>query len=118
MNVVVNLEFPNTLVEKVVRAIMDNYPEASATLHCRRWDYDRCQYQFLDCETEKVYDLNLTALGNAFPLLYTAKWPKGCTQSVPTSTDWQDWDEWLCNCDATDFDAFVQLAALGEVIYG
>jgi hypothetical protein len=117
MPIILTIEIPDTVIEFVVRAIMDNYPEASATLHCRRWDYERCQYQFLDCETGKTYDLNLQALTSALVLLFSDKWPKGCT-APPRSSAPEHWEDWLGNSDVIDYDAFVQLAALGEVIYG
>ena len=113
----IEFDFPDSLIETVVRGMMDNYPEASATLACRELDYEQCHFRFLYHETGKTYDLNLPALTSAFPLLFTDKWPKGCTQP-PASTAPDAWDNWLCQADAIDFDAFVQLACLGEVIYG
>ena len=117
MKLKLEVEIPEGLIELVVRGIMDNFPEASATLRCYEWDYEQCHFRFEDGETGKIYDVDKPTLMAAFPLLFTDKWPKGCTQP-PFSADVMAWDNWTCQCDATDFDAFVQLACFGEVIYG
>ncbi len=115
----VSIEIDESIVERVVKNIMENFPEASkgCALVCIKWGYDAWQFDFEDEETGKRYRLNKQQLLAAFPLIFTDKWPKGCTQP-PAKTDWASWEEWLCRCDATDDDAFAQLACLGEVIYG
>jgi hypothetical protein len=114
----ITLVIPDETVEKIVRAIMDNHPEAGMTLKCRGWDYKKMEFEFVDTEDGKTYDLDKAKLIAAFPLLFDpTKWPKGLTQP-PFSANWEDWDNWLCQSDAFDFDAFAQLAAFGEVIYG
>lgn len=113
------LTLPDSLVETVVRGMMDNYPEAGngCALVCTQWKYDACLFLFEDQEDGQSYRLDKPKLMAAFALIFTDKWPKGCTQP-PASTDPEVWDDWLCQCDAQDFDAFAQLACLGEVIYG
>lgn len=113
------IQISNELTESTVRGIMDNFPEAShgCALRCIAWKYDEWSFRFLDEESGKEYRLEKADLLKAFPLIFTDKWPKGCIQP-PASADTEAWDEWLCQCDATDFDAFAQLACLGEVIYG
>ena len=115
----ITIDLPDALVEKVVRGIMDNFPEASncSALHCRGWKYEKMEFEFMDTEANKPYKLNKAILLHAFPLIFTEKWPKGLTKP-PTSDDAEVWDDWLCQADANDFDAFAQLACLGEVIYG
>jgi len=120
----IQITLPDTLVETVVRGIMENFPEASngCSLVCTKWKYDAWQFRFEDFEGERgqrhtEYDLDKAKLLAAFPLIFTDKWPKGCTQP-PASDNPEVWDDWLCQCDATDFDAFAQLACMGEVIYG
>lgn len=113
----ITIELPTELVNKIVDGIMANYPECSATLECLGWKYASRQFKFVDTETEEIYNIDEARLHRGFALLFTDKWPKGCVP-VPLSTEWDTWDNWLCNCDATDFDAFVQLVCLGEVIYG
>jgi len=112
----IQCEISESLIETILRGIMENFPEASGVLTCIRWKYDEWQFKFVD-EDEKTYDLDKQKLRDAFPLMFTDKWPKGCTKP-PFSNDPEVWNQWLCQADATDFDAFVQLACLGEVIYG
>ena len=113
----INFEIPNQLVEKVVRGIMDNFPEASCTLRCVEWNYDDMKFTFVDDEEDKTYTIEKDKLMAIFPALFSNKWPKGLTKP-PLSAEWDDWNNWLCQSDVFDFDAFVQLACLGEVIYG
>jgi hypothetical protein len=98
---------------------MENFPEASygCSLKCTSWNYKTGYFVFYDLETDKPYSIDKTNLLKAFTLLFTDKWPKGCTPP-PVSADPKTWNDWLCTCDAQDFDAFAQLACLGEVIYG
>ena len=52
--------------------------------------------------------------------MFTDKWLGGLTQ-VPANLlggDIEAIDDWICQADAFDFDAFVQLAIFGEVLYG
>lgn len=117
------IELSDELIEKVVCGIMDNFPEASSgsALVCTNWRYfdhpQGARFIFDDGETGATYILDKSKLLQAFPLIFTEKWPKGCTQP-PFSNNWETWEEWLCQADATDFDAYVQLACFGEVIYG
>ena len=111
------IEIPDSIVESTVKSIMENFPEASQAFECRRWRYETWEYIFYDYETKTEYKPTKTALIAAFDYLFTKKWPKGCVQP-PNSGAEASWDNWLCRCDATDFDAFIQLACLGEVIYG
>ena len=106
------------VVDKVIHGIMENFPEASSgnELRCSGWSYDDLKFDFVDSD-ENIYHVNKKDLLKAFKLAFTSKWPKGCT-SLPLTNDWDIWDDWLCQSDAQDFDAFVQLACLGEVIYG
>jgi hypothetical protein len=115
----ISIEFPDTLVEKIVEGIMANFPEASqgSALRCDGWNYKERMFGFYDTEEQKHYCLDKTKLLATFPLLFTDKWPKGCTP-VPASAVWEEWDNWLCQADATDFDAFVQLVCFDKVIYG
>lgn len=115
----INFELPDSLVETVVRGIMDNYPESGAgsCLRCYSWKYEPMIFGFIDEETNKRITLDKAKLLAAFPLIFTDKWPKGCTKP-PLSADPEVWNDWLGQSDAIDFDAFVQLAVFGEVIYG
>lgn len=113
------VEIPDNVIEEVVKGIMENFPEASSgcALRCIGWRYDDWKFEFQDTEDGKKYNLDKAKLLAAFPLMYTDKWPKGCTKPIFSEKS-EDWNDWLCQADAQDFDAFVQLACLGEVIYG
>ncbi len=115
----ITIQIPDDLIETVVLGIMENFPEASqgCALACTGWNYERWHFCFEDHESGAKYLLDKSKLLAAFPLIFTDKWPKGCTPP-PASASPVTWDDWLCQCDATDFDAFAQLACLGEVIYG
>lgn len=113
------IKIPDAVIEQVVKGIMENFPEASngCALVCTRWKYDEWFFRFEDFEAGgKEYELRKPQLIAAFALMASDKWPKGCTQ-LPLSTDPEVLDNWLCQADAIDFDAFAQLACLGEVIY-
>jgi hypothetical protein len=115
MNITLNLS--EALITTVIRGIMDNFPEASQTLQCTRWKYDLLKFTFEDSEDGKTFDIDEKKLRDAFPLMFTDKWPKGCTP-VPRSDVLDVWEDWLGQADAMDFDAFIQLVCFGEVIYG
>ena len=115
----ITIKIPEQAVAQLIGGIMENYPEAGAgnVLRCTHWKYDQNIYEFADEESGKAYTLKLTDFVCALKLMYSAAWPKGCTPP-PAIFSEEAVDNWLCQADATDFDAFVQLAALGEVIYG
>lgn len=115
----ITIEIPDELVTKTITSIMENFPEASAdsSLQCVSWKYKTLTFEFKDHETGKVYKPTIAEFQNGFHLMFTNKWPKGCTP-IPVGADPEDWDNWLCQADAVDFDAFIQLAILGDVIYG
>jgi hypothetical protein len=125
MKITKTVEFPDDLVAYVARGIMANFPEASSgcALACTRYYYpeaaplSRWRLEFQDEETHKVHMTRGRDFERVFPLLFTDKWPVGCP-TAPLSSNQDDWDDWLCQCDATAFDAYAQLVCLGEVIYG
>lgn len=108
---------PATVIETVVKGIMENMPECSQSMDCLSWKYEEWCYKFRDHEDGKVYVLDKEKLLATFPLLFSDKFPKGLIPP-PQSADEQEWDDWLCQSDVVTFDAFVQLAIFGEVIYG
>jgi hypothetical protein len=115
----ITLELPDDLVENTVKNILENYPEAGQGLaiQCTRWNYDKWDFVFRDGESGKAYRPKKEDFIKAFPLIYSDKWPAGLPKP-PTTANHEAWDNWLCNCDAFAFDAFIQLVLLGEVIYG
>lgn len=113
------ITIPDDVKKQVVKGIMENFPEASSgcALRCTGWRYEKMEFTFEDSEEGKKHELTEAKLLAAFPLIFTNKWPKGCTQPI-AKDDLESWEDWLCQADANDFDAFVQLAIFGEVIYG
>jgi len=79
--------------EKLIRSVMENFPEADThnCLKCERYDYENCRFIFYDSEAEK-----------GEPRIHLINMPK------------LNAGEW----DRTDMDALVQCAAFGEVRYG
>lgn len=120
ITVTLTATIPATLVDEIIDGVMGNYPEAndSNCLQCVHWKYKLCKFKFIDTEDdEKVYLLDRDKLAAVIPLLWTPKWPRGCTKPPAPDADAQAWNDWACQCDNTDHDAFVQLACFGETIY-
>jgi hypothetical protein len=110
------INIPDSLVETVVKGLMENMPECSTSMRCLSWGYDKWAYKFED-DDGKLHTLGKVELLATFPLLFTDKWPKSFP-SPPISDNAQAWDQWLCDCDADCIDAYVQLACFKEVVYG
>lgn len=104
--------------EYFVQSIMENCPEACQSLQCTKWNYEKLEFTFLD-EDNKKYTVNKEKLLETLPLIFTDKWGKGLTE-IPANIfeDKEITEDWLCQADAYDFDAFIQLAIFAEVIYG
>jgi hypothetical protein len=113
------IDIPDDIVRKIITSTMENYPEASSTnaMQCHDFNYEKLRFHFQDADTGAKYRVNETMLRKAFKLIFTEKWPKGCVQP-PASSRWEDWDQWLGECDNTSHDAFLQLAIFGQVVYG
>lgn len=117
MPVTIQTIISDETVAHVVQNIMENMPECSSSYDCTKWKYTELRFEFIDYDTGKKHTLDKEKLLATFPLLFTDKWPKGLLKP-PHSNDIDEWGDWLCQSDATSFDAFVQLAIEGEVIYG
>lgn len=114
-----NVTIPDTLIERIVKSIMENCPEASQSMRCLKYKYEDWIYKFQDYEDGAVYTLDKAKLLATFPLLYTEPWRKCKGLKQPLTTDNEaDWDEWLGNFDGDNIDGFIQMAIFGEVIYG
>ncbi len=105
------------LAEHVVKNIMASFPEASYGMQCIGWNYAQWEFIFEDEEGTR-HTLDKEKLMSAFPLLFTEKWKNFTTVPTYLLHKKEHCDDWLCQADAIDFDAFVQLAIFGEVIYG
>jgi len=59
LSVKIELRIPSVLVEKIVRGIMDNFPEAAQgnELRCFSWKYEVMLFWFEDSEI-KLFDLD------------------------------------------------------------
>ena len=109
--------------EYFVKELMENFPDAceGSCLRCVRWKYKTCEYTFVDDESEdqKRYDVDLEKLLKAVPLLFSSKWGCGLTE-VPRNAfaSRENAEDLLCNFDAYDMQAFIQLAIFKQVIFG
>lgn len=126
------VEVSEEKIEKLIRGVMENYPEASSmSLQCVEFDYKNCLFKFWDVEEEgedgrEVYhDVDYPKLRKGFETLmnialgrvegerfFIAGWdPVGFF-------DPDSWGDWICTWDAGAADGLVQCAVFGEVIYG
>lgn len=114
-----NATIPKLLAEQLVVGIMENYPEAGqgCALQCTHWIYSQNRFEFEDTEDGTLHTLTEKELLEAVPLMFTEAWPRGCTPLPAVLTE-ESVENWLCQADAIDFDAFVQLAIIGKVVYG
>ena len=102
--------------EKLIKDVMENYPEAgrSASLNCTGWDYGKVEFSFFDIETDKEHEINLESLKKGFDkFLNIVQEGKYFNNGVSPNllSKGYTWD-------AQDCDALVQCAIFGEVIYG
>lgn len=110
------VEFPDTLVLRVADDIMGHFPDYALSYTCWRWSYSRRSFGFTEIDhSDKQHIIEEVAMRRAFSLLFTAKWTS--QRKPPISVKVADWDAWLLQLEALDFDAFAQLAIHGEVIF-
>lgn len=118
---------------KIIDDIMANFPEASQSLRVCNWNYKERKFSIRDVEeaddsTEsgcKEYMITEADLLNGFKLMFEpGKWPHGLTFPPASAVyggtldNTSPWGGWFNKTDVVDYDAFLQLAVLGEVIYG
>ncbi len=131
---IVTIQISRETALKIIDDIMANFPEASMTLRVVKWNYEERKFTVEDTEENfpdpelgdcpKTYMITETDLLKGFKLMFEpGMWPAGL--DYPPACAYYDkkdpknpWDRWLCNADAIYHDAFLQLAVLGEVIYG
>jgi hypothetical protein len=101
--------------EKIIREVMDNYPEASsASLRCTNWNYNDLKFEFLDCEEDKKYKVDRVNLQAGLKTLLK-ELAKGNLPGLSIHLgNFKDAGSW----DADAADALVQCAIFGGVIYG
>ncbi len=102
--------------EDIIKSAMENYPEAgyANSLRCVNWNYKKTEFVFVDEETEEEYSVDLKKLKKGFTiLLKVVEEGKYFNNGIVPNflSKGYDWD-------AQDYDALVQCAIFGEVIYG
>ena len=96
--------------------MMENYPEASSgnSLRCLSWKYKEMEFEFLDEEEDKTYTVNLVLLKKGFnKFLKIIEDGKYFNNGVVPNLLSEGYDS-----DSQDYDALVQCAIFGEIIYG
>ena len=102
--------------KRIVREAMESFPEASSpSLVCVKWKYKEMQFVFADEDGEKVvrHNVDEEMLVKGLRILL-----KLAIQGRYHNNDFPNGFEDTGNWDATDFDALVQCAIFGEIIYG
>jgi len=101
---------------KLIKSVMENYPEAGYgnALRCESYDYKNTKFKFLDTEDGKRYTVTLPKLLKGLKILLKVV-ENGhyfnCGVAPNLLSSGYDWD-------AQDADALVQCAIFGDVIYG
>lgn len=110
----INRLLKESQVSDLVSEILTNLPEYSQSFDVLSWKYKENLFKLRDREDGKEYELTLTKAVTAFHKLQTeirqGKF-KGLSINAQTMTD-------PCSWDAYDVDALLQMAVLGEVVYG
>jgi hypothetical protein len=102
--------------KRIVREAMENFPEASSpSLPCVHWKYEEMQFVFIEDndENQVKHTVNEEMLVKGLRTLL-----KLSVQGKYHNNDFPNGFEDTSNWDATDFDALVQCAIFGEIIYG
>ena len=55
--------------EKLLRNVMENFPEASFCLRCTSWNYDGCEFAFHDDEEDKLHIVTLPKLQEGLKIM-------------------------------------------------
>jgi hypothetical protein len=99
--------------ERLAREAFENFPEAAIAFDCRRWDYEAFDFEFVD-DAGKSHRVRLTdalrGLRVFCGLVDAGKLP-GLELRAGYREDTGLWD-------AAAFDALLQCAIFGRVIYG
>ena len=78
----------------------------------------RTKVKIYDEEQDKNLVVTKEQLLRGIDIMAT-KWPKGCTPlKAGMFSNEKVLNDWLCASDSVDYDAFIQLAIFGEVVYG
>lgn len=109
-------EITEAQIDDFLREAMQNMPEASLSLACFEWDYEKMKFRFDDYEDSKSYSVELPELRKGFKLMMTAmveqkEMPGIYKEIMPDFLDSSNWD-------ANALDCLVQYSIFGEAIYG
>ena len=101
---------------QLIKSAMENYPEAGRgnSLICVGWNYEKMSFYFVDEETDKRHKVDMASLKKGFKIfLKIIEEGEYFNNGVAPNllSEGYDWD-------AQDYDALVQCAIFGEVIYG
>lgn len=100
--------------EALAIELLQNLPEYAVSFVCTKWDYDHNKFILIDKEDNKTYTLTLplavAGLAKLLEAIAAGKFP-GLGLNPATIADAGNWD-------AGGVDALLQMALLGEVIYG
>lgn len=95
--------------------IMASYPEAGQyQMRCLSWNYKACSFLFIDETTGKKYSLSRHKLERAFKRLMQDIMAGKLPGLGITLDNFQDAGNWDCYAS----DALIQMACLGDVVYG
>jgi hypothetical protein len=105
----------STIVPDLVKGLLENLPEAGICLTCTGWDYKKMEFTIVDEEEGKTYELTLDMAERAFmKLLREMLAGEGASKTGLVVGEMLDESNW----DGPAIDSLVQMAVLGEVIYG
>lgn len=100
--------------EIFVKELLENLPEYAVSFECLNFNYKKCEFKLFDKEDGKEYLLTLPLAVAGFDKLTeqidAGKFP-GLSLPAGYKSDASHWDSYAV-------DALLQMAVLGEVIYG
>jgi len=100
--------------ETFVKELLENLPEYAVSFDCLRFDYKKCEFLLADQEDGTEYLLTLPKAVEGFDKL-TKEIDEGRLHFYGLGPDYKvDGGQW----DSGAVDALLQMAVLGEVIYG
>lgn len=108
---IINITIPDDFVPKV----LENLPECAAdSFRCSRWDYENCTFDLTDIETNQNYTLTRAMAEDGFRKLLQEMADDKLPGISLTDMNWFELGNW----DAEAMDALLQMALLGEIVYG
>jgi hypothetical protein len=112
--VVVNLRFPQSEFENIMKEVLPNFPDYAMSMRCDSFDYEKHEYSFVDEEEGgEEYHLDLDD--------FTKAYMKYIIDEMDRAEDKFKHLEKItepCEIDAEILDCLMQIAIFGEVVYG